>query len=252
LRVLTRDPQKAQGLLGNQVEIVEGDSTNRELLRNAVIGCDSVHISLPTEHELAAVQQLINSGASSSLKLISYVSGTSVQENCRGFKVIERKLRAEALLRDSGIPYIIFRPTWVMEVLHRFVQSNKAVVISGRNPPSIHFFAASDFGRIVAAAYRDGRAIGKHFFIHGPHGISLTDALNAVLMRCYRNVRVTHLKLWQARLIARITGRIDYVSRLIKYFDEVGELGDPTEANALLGAPSTRFDDWVENQQNLI
>ena len=56
------------------------------------------------------------------------------------------------------------------------------------------------------------------------------------------------LKLWQARLIARLTGRerMAYVTRLIAYFDKVGELGDPTEASALLGAPSITLDEWFK------
>ena len=55
-------------------------------------------------------------------------------------------------------------------------------------------------------------------------------------------------KLWQARLIARLTGRerMAYVTRLIAYFDKVGELGDPSEANALFGAPSITLDEWFK------
>jgi hypothetical protein len=56
------------------------------------------------------------------------------------------------------------------------------------------------------------------------------------------------LKLWQARLIARLTRRegLTYIIKLIAYFDKVGELGDPTEANTLLGAPSITLDEWFK------
>jgi uncharacterized protein YbjT (DUF2867 family) len=252
LRVLTRSPEKAQRLFGDLVGIVEGDSSNRELLEKAVDGCNAVHISLPTESELTTAQHVIDSAASQNLQLISYVSGTSVRGENRRFKMIERKARVEDMLRHSGIPHIVFCPTWVMEVLHKFVRGDKAAVISSKTPPGIHFFAADDFGRMVAAAYEDERAIGKRLFIHGPEGITLSDALQTLLEKCYPHVKVAHLKLWQARLIARITGKMDSVSRLIRYFDKVGELGDPTEANALLGAPSTTLGDWIEGQKKLI
>lgn len=42
---------------------------------------------------------------------------------------------------------------------------------------------------------------------------------------------------------------MDFVSRLIAFFDRVGELGDPAEANALPGAPSTTSDEWIESQE---
>jgi hypothetical protein len=42
---------------------------------------------------------------------------------------------------------------------------------------------------------------------------------------------------------------MDYVSRLIAFFDRVGELGDPAEANALFGAPSTTLSEWIDSQE---
>lgn len=36
---------------------------------------------------------------------------------------------------------------------------------------------------------------------------------------------------------------------LAAYFDRVGELGDPSEANDLLGAPTTTLDDWLEQKR---
>jgi uncharacterized protein YbjT (DUF2867 family) len=249
VRVLTRSPEKAQRLFENQVEIVVGDLTNRNMLEKAVNGCNAVHISLPTESELVAVRHVLNSAAARNLNRISYISGTSVREGNRSFEMTERKARAELMLRRSGIPYIVFCPTWVMEVLHRFVRGDRAAIISSRNRPAIHFFAAEDFGRMVALAYEDERAFGKRLFIHGPQGLTLPNALKALLDKCYPHVKATHLRLWQARLIARMTGRMGSVSRLIQYFDKVGELGDPTEANALLGAPSTTLGKWIESQK---
>jgi hypothetical protein len=36
------------------------------------------------------------------------------------------------------------------------------------------------------------------------------------------------------------------------YFDKVGEMGDPTEANQLLGAPETTLDEWIEKRKAAI
>jgi len=37
---------------------------------------------------------------------------------------------------------------------------------------------------------------------------------------------------------------------LTGYFDKVGEMGDPAEANAILGAPGITLDDWMEQRQS--
>ena len=52
VRLLARNPEKAQKLLGDGFEIVKGDVDNTAALREAMTGVDGVHISLkggPTE-----------------------------------------------------------------------------------------------------------------------------------------------------------------------------------------------------------
>lgn len=248
VRVLARSAEKAHRILGSVAEVVEGDSTNRDQIYKAMAGCGAVHISLPMESELIATQHVVDLATAHKLDRVSYVSATSVCDENRWFEIVDVKARAEELLRRSGIPHTVFRPTWVMEVLPNFVKADRAVVIRGNNPPPLHFFAAADFGRMVVTSYEDERALGKRLYVHGPEGITLPDALERFLCDCHPDLKVVRLKLWQARWIARLTGRMDFVSQLIAFFDRVGELGNPAEANALLGVPSTTLDEWIESQ----
>lgn len=50
-----------------------------------------------------------------------------------------------------------------------------------------------------------------------------------------------------ARAVAGSTGndQLKFFAELMAYFDKVGELGDPTEANRILGAPTTTLDAWI-------
>jgi uncharacterized protein YbjT (DUF2867 family) len=248
VRILVRSPEKAQQMFGNTVEIVEGNALNREHIQSAIAGCDAVHINLTQETELTATQQVIELAAGSPVQRLSYVSATTACEENRWFELVDVKMRSEAIIRRSGIPYSIFCPTWVMETLQNFIHGNRAVVIIGKNPPVLHFFAALDFGRMVAASYDDDRALGKRLFVHGPQGITLPEAMQRFINACYPQLNLMQMKLWQARLIARLTGRepLAHACQLIAYFDKVGELGDPTEANALFGAPSITLDDWFK------
>jgi uncharacterized protein YbjT (DUF2867 family) len=170
---------------------------------------------------------------------------TAVNEANRWFGVVDVKMRAEELLRRSGIPFTVFCPTWVMEVLPKFIKRDKAFVIKGKHAPGIHFFAAADFGRMLAKAYEDDKALDKRLFVHGPESITLHDALETFVTRCLRQVKLVQLRLWQAQLFSMVARQMDPVTRLIHFFDRVGELGDPNEANALLGPPTTSLDEWI-------
>lgn len=248
VRVLTRSAEKVRRIFGNTAEIVEGSAVDRDSMRTALAGCDAVHINLTQESELIAMQHVVNPASGNRLERITYVSATTACEENRWFEMVDVKMRTEKILRGSGIAYTIFCPTWVMEVLHNFIHGNRAAVITGRRPPALHFFAAADFGRMVATAYADDRSLGRRLFIHGPEGITLPDALERFFRICHPELKLMRMKLWQARLIAQLTRResLTNVTRLIDYFDKVGELGDPTEANALLGAPSITLDEWFK------
>ena len=253
VRVLARNAQKARSMFGAGMEVVEGDSTSRVDLGKALAGCAAVHVSLPTESELIAVEQVValaGAGEAEDLKRISYVSGTSVREENRWFEVVDVKMKAEDLLQRSGIPHTVFCPSWVMEVLANFVRPERAVVIEGKNPPGFHFFAADDFGRMVAASYEDDRPLGKRLFIHGPRSITLPAAIRSFHEACCPQLKLRRLMPWQARMVAILTRTpsLGAVSRLIAYFDKTEEHGDPTEANALLGAPTTTLEEWIRRR----
>ncbi len=253
VRVLARDPERAQGILGSALDVFEGNSTVRDHIAKAIVGCDAVHVSLPTESEGIATGHVIGLAETveaKGLNRISYVSGTSVRKENRWFEVVDVKMRAEEAIQRSGIPYTVFCPTWVMEVLPNFVRPERGVVITGKNPPDFHFFAAADFGRMVAASYDDDRSLGKRLFIHGPESYTLPEAVRAFHEACHPDVKLTHMKPWQARTVAKLTRNpsLGAVARLIAYFDTTEEHGDPAEANALLGPPTTTLEEWIQGR----
>jgi uncharacterized protein YbjT (DUF2867 family) len=247
VRTLVRDSEKLHRLFGDSVETIEGNVLERDIIQAALKGCNAVHINLSQESEIEAMQNVIDLTSGVDLERITYVSATTAREENRWFYIVDIKMRTEEVLKRSGIPYTIFCPTWVMEILNNFVRGDRAVSILGRNPPKLHFFAAEDFGRMVARSYDSDEALGKRLFIHGPEGLLLHHAIERFVNTCHPQLKVRQLKLWQARLIAKLTRRkgLSYVTRLISYFDQVGELGDPTEANALLGKPVITFDEWL-------
>jgi len=251
VRLLARNAAKARQIFGDGFEIVAGNATNKDDLQAALTGCAGVHISLPSESELKAVEHLVALAAGSSLERIGYVSATTVTPKNGWFELIAVKLRAEEIIRRSGLPYTIFCPTWVMEVLPNFVREQRAIAITGKRPIPLHFFAAQDFGRMVAAAYGMEASIGKRLYIHGPQAIPLREAIERFVSACHPEIeKISAMPVWAAKMLAILTRKKDLkaASRLIGYFDKVGEIGNPDEANQLLGAPEITLDAWLKMQ----
>jgi uncharacterized protein YbjT (DUF2867 family) len=248
IRVLTRSAEKAYTMFGDTVEIAEGSATDIDDVRSAMAGCDAVHINLSPATEYTATSHVIEV-ADGQLDRLGYVSATTLSEEKRWFYRVDVKMRTEELVRDSGLPYAIFCPTWVMETLQNFIRGGKwAIVVDGKNPPPLHFFAAADFGRMVAASYEDDRALGKRLYVYGPEGITFGDAMDRFAAACYPEARVIHLRVWQARLLAKVIRNAEFaeVTELIAFLDTAGEHGEPALANELYGAPAITLDEWFE------
>lgn len=250
VRVLARNLEKAQGMFDDAYEIVQGDANDADVVRKSLEGCYGAHISLSEVNDLTGTRNVATAAKYVGLAHITYVSGATVCEAHDWFPVVADKLQAEAAIKATGIPYTIFCPSWFFEMTFNFL--NRGVMI-GKHPRPYHWLASDDFGRGVAVAYQKEAARNKRFTIMGPEPLLMEDVLNRVAARLYPEVTsLRKVPIWMAKLMARATGNARMLagSQLMGYFHKIGieAAGDPAEANAILGAPTTTLDQWLDIQ----
>jgi uncharacterized protein YbjT (DUF2867 family) len=246
VRLLARDSEKARAMFGEAVRVTSGDAADSAAVGQALSGCDGVHVSVGGPAERVAAENATALADQMGLKRLTYISGATAFEENRWFPMTAQKLEAEEAIRRSGVPYTIFCPTWPMEQLPRFARGGQPLLV-GDEPPSFHWFAAEDLGRMVAAAYQSPESAGKKLFIHGPQAMTMDEALARYCRVFHPEVETVPLMpIAAARATAQSTGNqmLGYFAELMAYFEKVGEMGDPAEANRLLGAPATTLDDW--------
>ncbi|MDF1576573.1 MAG: NAD(P)H-binding protein [Bacteroidales bacterium] len=144
----------------NEYDIVQGDLFDPADLDKAMTGCDAVHISVSGINEVKATEAILKVAREKKTGRISMVSGCTVSEENRWFPFVDGKYRAEQMIKQSGIPYYIFKPTWFFESLGMMVRNGKASLL-GKQPGLYHWVAADDFGKMVATAFppREPRTI---------------------------------------------------------------------------------------------
>jgi len=239
-----------QSMFEKEYEIVNGDAYNLKDLEKAIDGCDAVHISVATNNEGLATKNIAYVARQKGIKLISKVSGCTVAEENRWFPMIENKYLAEQSIISSGIPYIIFRPSWFFETLDLMIREGKAMML-GKQPYPSHWIAAGDFARMVVSAYKNPDARNKIFFVFGQEQYLMKDLLEKYCQVRYPEIKkVSIVPIWMAKFIAIITGNkgLKEAASLFGYFEKVKELGNPDETNTLLGNPITTFENWVNSK----
>lgn len=184
VRVLARNPQKAQQILGDGFDVHAGDVANSISLRAALKDVDGVHISLkggPSEADFErmdhhATRDIAQLAKESGTPRITLLSAYAVHPEKADTPESRAKSRGEQALKASGVPYIIFRASWFMETLPLFVQG-KTISLIGNQIHPLHWIAAEDYARMVSQSYKNDNALNKELYIFGPEAYTMGDAM---------------------------------------------------------------------------
>jgi len=256
VRILTRDSDRARKIFGEAVEICQGDIFDLTSLAAAIDGCYGIHINLKggpapkdfdrIEHQGTAA--IVKAATAKGIKKITYLSGSSVAKERSWFPATRAKLKAEQAVIDSGLDYTIFRATWFMESLPFFVRDRQATVM-GRQPHKYHWLAAEDYAKMVARSYLLDEAIGKTLTVWGPDAYTFEEALEIYCQQVDPEIRVTRVPLGVLSFFALITFSrpLKEILPLMRYFEKIGEAGDPAETDEILGGPTITLKQWCAN-----
>ncbi len=251
VRVMSRQVSRARSKFPEPFEVVEGDALNRADVEKALTGCDAAHIGIEHDQEDECITQVVAAAQAQQLQRITYVSGSGACEKNRCFPLVDRKVKSEQAIHASGIDYTILFPSWFMEMLAKFVRNGRAAVF-GKPARRWHFVSAQDFARMVTASYRNPEAVNKDFHVHGPQAFTVLEALQTYCRALHPEIKsIRRLPYWLFRLIAWASGNAELKGGLatVSFLEKVGEHGDPTEANAILGAPQITLEHWLQLRQ---
>ena len=161
--------------------------------------------------------------------------------------MVGNKYKAEQLLKSSGIPYMIFRPTWFMESLDMMIQNGKANVM-GKQPLKIHWISAKDFAKQLSSAYAIEESLNQEFYSYGPEKFTLKEALEQYIKVRHPNIKkVANVPFGLLKFIALITGNkeLKNIIPMFEYFEKTKEVGSSDDTNSLLGQPSITLSDCL-------
>ncbi len=253
VRLLARNPEKAQKLLGAGYEIVKGDVDSPAALREAMNGVDGVHISLkggPTEADFdrmdhLATRDIANAAKEMNVGRVTILSAYAVSEEKADTPESRSKVKGEAALKSSGVPYTIFRASWFMETLPLFVQG-KSISLIGNLPHPLHWIAVKDYARMVSKSYQTNETLNKELYIFGPEAYTMGEAMK--IYAEHTGVKVAPMSTQMLAALGLLTFNTEWkgMAVLMKHYENWGEDGSPEEANRLLGAPQETLQEWLQ------
>lgn len=256
VRILARSPEKARKLLGDGFEIVQGDVEQENSLIAAMSGVEGVHISLkggPKATDFDRMDHLATRNIARVAKVlgvgrVTLLSAYAVREDKADSPESRAKLKGEAALKASGVPYTIFRCSWFMESLPLFVQGNSMSLI-GQQKHKLHWLAAADFARMVSRSYHSDAALMKELSIYGPEPWTMREAMQLYLQAARPGVKIAPISTSMLDVIGALTFNVEWrgMAALMSHYERWGEDGSPEEANRILGAPTITLPEWCKS-----
>lgn len=258
VRVLSRSPDRTRAKLGDGLEYAQGDVEDADSLRGALEGCTGVHVNLmggPRAKDFDRVEHLgtkriADLAAQANVERLTYLSGAPVAGKHFEDPGTKAKSLAEQAIQQSGVPYTIFRVTWMMESLELFVRGKNAIIIGTQAHP-VRWIAADDYAKLVARAYQLPEAANKTLFVVGPEALSKADAMRVYIEIVRPELKLRFMPVWLMKSIAALSFDAQLqgdVSRMA-FYDTIGDdFGDPSESNRILGSATTTLRQWCHQQ----
>lgn len=188
VRVLTRDPARAEHLRGDRVEIVSGDVLDLHAVEQAVAGAGTVISAIhgfagtgkysPRTVDGHGNANLIKASQTALVDHFILVSILGVTRD-HPMELFRMKYLTEQELRSSSLSWTIIRPAAYMELWGKLIgepliKTGKTRIFGpGKN--AINFVSAHDVARFVELAAIDPELRGVTVEVGGPENLTMTQ-----------------------------------------------------------------------------
>lgn len=210
VRALVRDRSLAGHLAAKGAELIEGDIIRPATLARAADGCDAaIHLvgiireKGPYTFEAAHVRGTANvATATRTAGVRRFVHMSALGAKPEGTTYHRTKFAAEAEVRRSGLPYVIFRPSIVfgegspvVRIWFRLVRASPIVPVFGDGQYRLQpVFVRDVAAAFVQAAERPEMEEGIYELV-GPEILTYDEVLDAVANSLGKRIRKWHVPL---------------------------------------------------------
>lgn len=264
VRIMSRQPARAAAQRTAGAEVVQGDLLDGESLVRA---CADVDVVIAAAHSLAGRgpnasphvdgaghQALVQAACEARARRFIYLSAYADDPAFRRIPFFRIKLEVEALLRASGLPFTIVRPTAFMDfhahvLIGQPILERRRVVLVGRGEQPRNFVAADDVAQLIVLALREGSLLGETVDIGGPENLTAMDVVRRYEHVAGTGATVVHVPRGVASFLSFVTRPIHHglsqVLQVAAMADSVDQQYDARSFERRFPIRLTRLDEWI-------
>ncbi len=266
--VLGRDAAKVRRLFGEDVEAREADVRDPTRLGQAMAGVEVVvnAVQFPNspienrrkgwtfrEVDLEGTKHQVDAAKSAGVRRFVYLSGVGAAPDAKEHW-FRYKWEAEEYLRQSGLEWVVIRPTWVygpsdnsLNRLLGFARVLPFIPMFGDGKQAMQPVFIDDVARVTAGAVLGPEAANTTLELGGPEVMTMNDVLKAGLRAMGKRRPVLHQPVIVGKLLASVAqvlpspplspGAVDFITS--------PAVADNSEVERVLSPRLTRLEDGL-------
>ena len=225
VRCLVRDLRRGARLAAWGCELVEGDVTHAESLRDAVAGVDTViHLVAIRQGKreqfrrimVEGTRDLLAASREAGVRRFVHMSALGTTEETKdAVPYYWAKWENEQQVQGSTLPYVIFRPSFVfapdggiLPTFRKLARLAPLTPIIGSGVQRIQPIWADDVAAYFAAAVDTQEAANRIFEVGGPDAVSWNEFWERLKRALGQRRPSVHVPLWLMRANALVTERL--------------------------------------------
>lgn len=220
VRALVRRPDKAQALKDLGVEVVPGDVSDKASLENATSGCERVvHLvgliqeapgaTFPGVH-VDGTRNMLEAARKNNVRHFFYQSSLGTRPNAKS-EYHKTKWAAEELVRASGLPYTILRPSLIYGPgdqftirLSEMMRLSPVLPVIGTGKAKVQPIFIDDVVTCILKAVTADCCLNEICEIGGPDQLTYEDVTVSIADALGIQRPILHLPLFFMRPMAKV------------------------------------------------
>ena len=224
VRVMSRDKASLEKLAAQGYDTVEGNVTSLDETRKAMQGVDTViHLTaiireVPSKGQTydavmgKGTENMVEAAKDAGVKRIIFMSALGAENMSTGY--YKNKIRGEKAVKNSGIPYVILRPSFQIGPGGEFVGLLKqltmlpVVPVLGPGNYPVQPVYVRDLARYVVQALDDPRYTNQTFEVGGPETFEYNKMLEQTLSARSKKGLLFHAPLFLVRPMIPLISKV--------------------------------------------
>lgn len=251
---LARDPAKAADLSQLGVQVRQADYTQPESLKTALADADKLLLISSSEvgQRVAHHQAVIDAAIHCGIKLIGYTS--ILHANTSPLGLVDEHQKTEAMLKASGIPFVVLRNGWYTENYAMAIPTALAhgALMGSASDGKISSASRADYAAAAAKVMTLPDQAGRVYELAGDAAYTLTEFAAEISRQSGKPVRYVNLPQEEYKSALMGFGLPEPVAELISDSDsgaaQGGLFDDQHQLSRLIGRPTTPMAETVAEQ----